>query len=128
MRQEHVEQLQQLTELMERLHAEAPMRVGDIIAAPLYSQWNHHGIYEIREPDDIKTVYIGKTRVARDGVAQRIWDHAKQISYLVNTLEVTRLMFADYRVRSIEIQDARLRGLAECFAIAVFDPKGNRVA
>ena len=117
-----------LTELMDKLHAQAPTRVADVIGKQLYSRWNHHGIYEIREPDDIKTVYVGKTRVARDGVAQRIWDHAKQISHLVSTLEITRQSFAEYQVRSIEIQDARVRGLAECFGIALFDPKGNRVA
>ena len=100
---------------------------GDIIADPLYSQSKHQGIYEIREPEDKQTVYIGKTTVARDGVAQRIWGHANQVSDLIDTLGVTRQTFADYRVRFIAIPDARPRGLAEYFGIAICDPKGNRV-
>jgi 6-pyruvoyl-tetrahydropterin synthase len=120
-------QLQRLMAVMEGLRAQASVRVGDIIVSPLYSQWNHQGIYEIREPDDKQTVYIGKTKKAREGVAQRIWDHANQVSDLVNTLEVSRQTFADYRVRSIKIEDARFRGLAEYFGIAICDPKGNRV-
>ena len=120
-------QLQRLMAVMEELRAQASVRVGDIVVNPLYSRWNHQGIYEIRERDDKQTVYIGKTRKAQEGVAQRIWDHANQVSNLVETLEVTRETFADYRVRSIRIEDARFRGLAEYFGIAICDPKGNRV-
>jgi len=119
--------IQQLQGLIDELRAQASVRVGDIVVDPLYSQSKHQGIYEIREPEDKQTVYIGKTRVARDGVAQRIWDHAYQVSDLIETLEVTRQGFADYRVRSIAIPDARLRGLAEYFGIAICDPPGNRV-
>jgi hypothetical protein len=119
-------QLRRLMAVVEDLRALASVRVGDVIVNPLYSQWNYQGIYEIREWDDKQTVYIGKTRKAREGVAQRIWDHANQVSNLVKTLEVNRQTFADYRVRSIKIEDARFRGLAEYFAIAICDPKGNR--
>jgi hypothetical protein len=112
--------------LIYELRAQESVRVGDMIVNPLYSQSNHQGIYEIREPEDKETVYIGKTIAAKDGVAQRIWDHGKQKG-LAETLGVTRQRFADYRVRSIAIPDARLRGLAEYFGIAICDPKGNRV-
>jgi hypothetical protein len=121
------EQLQRLLAIVDRLRIQEPTTVRSVICAPLYSQWGHHGIYEIRETDDNETVYIGKTIRAREGVAQRIWDHAKQISSLVNDLGITRDRFGEYQVRSIEIQDARFRGLAEYFAIALLDPKGNRV-
>jgi hypothetical protein len=127
LRLQEQEQLQRLMTVMEELRAQASVRVGDIIVNPLYAKWNHQGIYEIREPGDERTDYIGKTKKAREGVAQRIWDHAYEVSDLVNTLEVSRQRFADYRVRSIKIEDARLRGLAEYFGIAICDPKGNRV-
>jgi hypothetical protein len=127
---EHAQQLQRLMAAIDKLQAQPPLRVSEIIVDPLYSQWRHQGIYEIREPDDKQIVYVGKTKGACDGVAQRIWDHAHGQSGgsdLVNTLQVTRQTFADYRVRSIPIPDARFRGLAELFGIAFFDPKGNRV-
>lgn len=120
------EQLQRLLAIVGKLHTQEPATVRNV-CTPLYSRWSHQGIYEIRETNDKETVYIGKTIRARDGVAQRIWDHAYQISSLVNDLEITRDRFAEYQVRSIEIQDARFRGLSEYFAIALLDPKGNRV-
>lgn len=97
------------------------------MADPLYSQLKYQGLYEIRDPADSRTVYIGKTTVARDGVAQRIWDHAKRISGLLDTLQITPDRFAAYRVRSLAVPDGRLRGLAEYYGIAIFDPPGNLV-
>lgn len=120
----HVQQLQLI---IEQLRAQPSVRVGDIVVEPLYSQSKHQGIYEIREPTDGQTIYIGKTTVARDGVAQRIWDHAKRISGLVDNLQITPAVFADYRVRSIAVPDGRLRGLVEYYGIAVLDPPGNLV-
>src|SRR5580698_4379030 len=101
---EHAQQLQTLMALIDKLRAQASVRVGDMNVDPLYSQSNYQGIYEIREPEDKYAVYIGKTKKAKHGVAQRIWDHGKQKG-LAETLGVNRKTFADYRVRSIDIPD-----------------------
>jgi hypothetical protein len=119
--------IQQLQKVIDQLRAQPSVRVGDIVVDPLYSQSKHQGIYEIRDRADSRTLYIGKTTVARDGVAQRIWDHAKRISGLLDTLQITPETFADYRVRSLAVPDGRLRGLAEYYGIAIFDPPGNLV-
>lgn len=121
---DHVHQLQKI---IDQLRAQPAHRVGDILKDPLYSQLKHQGIYEIRDPTDTQTVYIGKTTVARDGVAQRIWDHANRISGLLEALQVTQDRFADYRVRSLAVPEGRRRGLAEYYGIAIFDPPGNLV-
>jgi hypothetical protein len=127
---EHAQQLQRLMAAIDELHAQPSVRVGEIIVDPGYSRWSHQGVYEIRDQDDKQIVYFGKTKGARGGVAQRIWDHAHGRSggsNLVNTLQVTRKEFAEYLVRSIAILDARSRGFAELFGIAILAPKGNRV-
>ena len=98
-----------------------------MLSEPHYSQHAHQGLYEIRDPSNTCTVYIGKTTTAREGVAQRIWDHAKNISGLLDTLGVTPEKFRDYHVRTLSVPDSRLRGLAEYYGIAVIDPPGNLV-
>jgi len=120
----HIEKLQSL---INQLRSQPPARVGAVIAEPLYSQMAHQGLYEIRDPEDATTIYIGKTTCARDGVAQRIWDHAKNVSGLLDKLKLKPEQFKDYLVRTIAVPDGRVRGLAEYYGIAIHDPRGNLV-
>ncbi len=116
-----------LKDILKSLQANTSITVGQMISEPQYSQHAHQGLYEIRDPSNTRTVYIGKTITAREGVAQRIWDHAKNISGLLNSLGVTPEKFKDYHVRTLSVPDSRLRGLAEYYGIAVIDPRGNLV-
>ena len=120
----HIETLQAT---VDQLRREAPVRIGDVIVDPLYSQCKHQGIYEIRDATDSQVVYVGKTTIAKDGLAQRIWDHANGISGLMETLEVSREKFRDFKVRLLAVPDLRLRGLVEYYAIAILNPPGNLV-
>lgn len=115
-----------LQKTLGELHARPSMYVKEMIVNPTYSDNRHQGLYDICDPSG-RVVYIGKTVSGQDGVAQRIWDHAKNISGLLNTLGVTPEKFADFAVRTLSIPDSRARGLAEYFAIALHDPRGNRV-
>jgi hypothetical protein len=117
--------IQSLSEKIESLLSSSPIKVSDVISSPNYENNRHQGVYCIH--DGNKFVYIGQTIGGRDGIALRIWDHAKEISELVEVLKVDTETFQTYLVRSLEVKDVRLRSRIELFGIAVLDPEGNKL-
>ncbi|MDR0902564.1 MAG: hypothetical protein LBM92_07315 [Opitutaceae bacterium] len=123
-------EIENLKNHVARLLNAPAMPVHEMITNPGYAQNRHQGVYALFAPSSGAPAYIGKTNCARDGVAQRIWDHANGISSPVTSEmapDERELFRQQYSVRTIEIADSRLRSRVELFAIAVINPLKNRL-
>jgi hypothetical protein len=102
-----------------------PCQIRDFVAG-IYKDCREQGIYAITNPGDYEIVYIGKTNRRKDGIGGRVRQHASKKRNLQKKLKVDGIN--DYYVRVHPIADASIRGAAELYAIAVYMPKGNRIA
>jgi len=119
-------QIQSLLLEIQAILSASSITVGRIIQNPEYDNNKHQGVYCIRDGNN-EIIYVGQTIGGKDGVAQRIWDHANGISELMEFLNINKKKFETFNVQSKEIQDIRLRSRVELFGIAVLNPVGNKL-
>jgi hypothetical protein len=114
---------------IQTLLSKTPYKVGVFVDEKEYMKYPKHGIYAFTDPDDKELVYIGKSISHRRGVGGRARHHARPgRSLQKKKLKIDEESFRNYHVRVHEIEDPFVRGAAELYGIAVYAPKGNRIA
>ena len=126
----HAQHLADIADILDQLCQAPKYLIGEFTQNPLWVLHGYQAVYLISDAED-QVLYVGKTD-GRDGVsskemgvADRIYGHISNDRTVRTRLGVSVQGFKGYFVRVLRIDQAKLRGTVELYAIAVFQPTGN---